>query len=166
MADAAELEALVGTKTQSATVVIERAPLAFFAEAVFDDSQVYQDATVAEAEGFGAIPAPPTFPFVMDNWGRFPDIQGERVKKGPEGLSALGSVFSGGGLILHGEQSFSYERPVKVGDTLKGEGTVVEAYAKESKGKTMTFIVMETQWRDATTGDLVVTSRMNIINRV
>ena len=49
-----------------------------------------------------------------------------------------------GGIILHGEQEFLYHRPVFVGDVLVGEGHVVDAYTKESKGKTMTFIVTET----------------------
>ena len=51
-----------------------------------------------------------------------------------------------GGLILHGEQEFIYHRPVLVGDVLVGEGTITDAYQKESKGRTMTFIVSETNW--------------------
>jgi hypothetical protein len=53
-----------------------------------------------------------------------------------------------------------------VGDVLRGVGTIVDAYAKESKGKTMTFVVTETVWSDASTGDPVVTSRFNIIHRI
>ena len=47
-----------------------------------------------------------------------------------------------GGLILHGEQEFIYHRPVQVGDVLVGEGKITDAYQKESKGRTMTFIVL------------------------
>jgi len=72
---------------------------------------------------------------------------------------------SKGGIILHGEQEFEYFRPVVVGDVLLGEGTVKDAYTKDSKGKTMTFIVTETQWKDATTGEPVVTTRFNLIHR-
>ncbi len=43
---------------------------------------------------------------------------------------------------------------------------MVDAYQKESKGKTMTFVVVETAWTDRATGELVCTSRMNIIHRV
>ena len=53
-----------------------------------------------------------------------------------------------GGLLLHGEQEFIYHRPIVVGDVLVGEGKVVDAYQKESKGKTMTFFVSETTWSD------------------
>jgi len=52
-----------------------------------------------------------------------------------------------------------------VGDVLVGEGHVVDAYAKESKGKTMTFLVTETVWRDEATSEPVVTSRFNLIHR-
>jgi hypothetical protein len=49
---------------------------------------------------------------------------------------------------------------------LEGKGLVVDAYQKESKGKTMTFVVVETAWSDIATGEPVCTSRMNIIHRV
>jgi hypothetical protein len=43
---------------------------------------------------------------------------------------------------------------------------VADAYRKESKGKTMTFVVVETAWREQSTGEPVCTSRMNIIHRI
>ena len=52
------------------------------------------------------------------------------------------------------------------GDVLEGRGTVVDAYRKESKGKVMTFVVVETAWSDQATGEPVCTSRMNIIHRI
>ena len=77
----------------------------------------------------------------------------------------IGPLMAKGGIILHGEQEFIYHRPVFVGDVLEGEGHVVDAYAKESKGKTMTFLVTETVWRDEATKEPVVTSRFNLIHR-
>jgi acyl-coenzyme A thioesterase PaaI-like protein len=71
-----------------------------------------------------------------------------------------------GGIILHGEQEFNYHRPVFAGDVLVGEGKVVDAYEKQSKGKTMTFVVVETAFSDQATGEPVCTSRMNIIHRI
>ncbi|MCL4443925.1 MAG: MaoC family dehydratase N-terminal domain-containing protein, partial [Actinobacteria bacterium] len=78
----------------------------------------------------------------------------------------VGSLMSKGGTILHGEQEFIYHKPVYVGDVLVGEGKVVDAYRKESKGHVMTFVVTEMVWRDDKTGDPVVTSRSNIIHRL
>ena len=47
------------------------------------------------------------------------------------------------------------DRPIVVGDVLTGEGKVVDLYEKESKGRTMTFLVVEDQYRDeqGATGD-------------
>ena len=77
----------------------------------------------------------------------------------------MGQLFAGGGLVLHGEQEFSYQRPITVGDVLVGEGTLTDVYEKESKGKTMTFVVVETVWRDEKDGQPVVTERFNLIHR-
>src|SRR6185369_2310775 len=68
-------------------------------------------------------------------------------------------------LVLHGEQEFEYHRPIVAGAVLRSEGKVVDAYEKESKGKTMTFVVSETVWSDDRTGDPVLTSRFNLIHR-
>ena len=165
MADELVLEELIGTTTQVSTIVVERGPVSFFAECVFDDDPVTRSKAAAEEAGFSNVVASPTFPIAMENWGRFPDLQDEE-SGGPGMMAALRPLIAKGGLILHGEQSFHYHRPVVVGDVLEGEGTVVDAYAKESKGKTMTFVVTETVWSDAATGEPVVTSRFNIIHRI
>ena len=78
---------------------------------------------------------------------------------------AMGRLMAKGGLILHGEQEFVYHRPVLVGDVLVGEGKIADAYQKESGGRTMTFIVTETDWTDEKSGEPVVTVRSNIIHR-
>jgi acyl dehydratase len=166
MPDDEILEQLIGTRTSSATVQIERSAISAFALAVCDQNPIYRDSRASEAAGFDAIPAPPTFPFVMESWGRFPELQPADAPPAGGGMAkVLGPLMAKGGIILHGEQSFDYHRPVAVGDVLDGEGTVVDAYTKESKGRTMTFIVSETVWRDRATGEPVVTSRFNVIHR-
>jgi len=159
------LSAMLGRSTGTVTVVVERGPVANFATAVCDDDPVYRDPTVAEAEGLPAIPAPPTFSIAMASWGAFPELQAPGDAQGMSMSEVLAPLTATGGLILHGEQEFVYHRPVLVGDRLQGEGTIVDAYAKESKGHTMTFIVNETVWRDERTGEPVVTARFNVIHR-
>jgi acyl dehydratase len=162
-----ELKQLIGTKTSSATVLIERAPVSAFATAVCDKNPVYSDSRVAAAAGFDSIPVPPTFPFVMETWGRHAELQPADASPSGGGMAkVLGPLMAKGGLILHGEQSFEYHRPVTVGDLLDGEGTVVDAYTKESKGRTMTFVVTETVWRDHHTREPVVTTRFNVLHRL
>jgi acyl dehydratase len=162
-------KSVIGQCTGRWKIVVERSPVANFAKAVKDNSPIYQDATAAKAAGFDAIPAPPTFPFAMLNWGVFPEEQPEDNPAQPGGTSPvmkiMGGLMSKGGMILHGEQEFTYHRPISVGDVLVGEGSVVDLYEKESKGKTMTFLVTENVFKDEKTGDPVVTSRMNLIHR-
>ena len=160
------LSTIIGTPTGTTVVTVERGQLALFAGAVKDDSPVYRDPRKAAEVGLSGIPAPPTYPFVMGNFGAYPELQDEDGPKGNPMGAVLGPLMANGGLILHGEQEFTYHRPVFAGDVLEGRGLVVDAYQKESKGKTMTFVVVETAWSDTVTGEQVCTSRMNIIHRV
>ena len=161
-----DLSTIIGTPTGTTVVTVERGKLAEFAAAVKDDSPVYRDTRAAADAGLQGIPAPPTYPFVMGNFGAFPELQTDEAPRGNPMGAVLGPLMAKGGLILHGEQEFTYHRPVFAGDVLEGRGTVVDAYRKESKGKTMTFVVVETAWSDQATGEPVCTSRMNIIHRI
>jgi len=160
-----ELKKIIGKPMSKSKVVVERSAVTNFATAVCDPSPVYRDPRAAADAGLTAIPAPPTFAFVMQSWGNFPEIQPEDVPTGNPMGEVLGPLMAKGGLVLHGEQEFEYHRPVYVGDVLLGEGKVVDAYTKESKGKTMTFVVTETVWKDDRTGEPVVTTRFNVIHR-
>jgi acyl dehydratase len=138
------LKGIIGKPTEKAKVVIERAPVQHFADAVLSASPIYHSPEAATQAGIQPSDAPVANPL------------GE----------AMGPLMAKGGLILHGEQEFIYHRPVQVGDVLVGEGTIADAYQKESKGRTMTFIVQETNWSDEKTGEPVVTTRFNVIHRV
>jgi hypothetical protein len=159
------LKGIIGKPTGRSRVVVERGPVSHFAAAVGSTSPIYHDLEAARAAGFSAIPAPPTWPFAMEFSGAFAEIQPKEAEPNPL-MAAMGPLMASGGLILHGEQEFVYHRPIEVGDVLLGEGTITDAYQKESKGKTMTFIVTETKWRDEATGEPVVTSIFNVIHRV
>ena len=160
------LSTIIGTPTGTTVVTVERGQLALFADAVKDPDPVYRDPRAAADAGLPGIPAPPTYPFVMGNFGAYPELQPADAPTGNPMGAVLGPLMAKGGLILHGEQDFTYHRPVVAGDVLEGKGLVVDAYQKESKGKTMTFVVVETAWSEQATGDPVCTSRMNIIHRV
>jgi acyl dehydratase len=161
-----DLQQIIGTQTGKTVVTVERGHIATFAAAIKDDNPVYRDPRAAAEAGLPGIPAPPTYPFVMENFGAYPELQPEEAPAGNAMVTALGPLLAKGGLILHGEQEFSYVRPIFAGDVLLGDGKVVDAYRKESKGKTMTFVVVETAWSDRATGEPVCTSRMNIIHRI
>jgi acyl dehydratase len=77
----------------------------------------------------------------------------------------MGALHAEGALVLHGEQEFTYHRPVEVGDVLRGEGKVMDIYEKDTDAATMTFIVIRTEWTDADSGAPVVTEQFNLIAR-
>ncbi|HEV8064576.1 MAG TPA: MaoC family dehydratase N-terminal domain-containing protein [Acidimicrobiales bacterium] len=157
---------IIGKSTGTTRVVVERGPVAVFADAVKDRSPIYKDAGAAAAAGYDQVPAPPTYPFVMSHWGAFTEMQPEGGGDAMAGIGAvLGPLMAQGGLILHGEQAFEYHRPVVVGDVLVGEGKVVDVYEKESGSHSMTFLVTETTWTDESSGQTVATARTNLLVR-
>ena len=161
------LSTIIGKPTGTTVVTVERGQLALFADAVNDDEPDLPRCRGPQpTAGLPGIPAPPTYPFVMGNFGAFPELQAEDAPAGNPMAEVLGPLMANGGFILHGEQEFTYHRPVLAGDVLVGRGTVADAYQKESKGRTMTFVVVETAWSDQATGEPVCTSRMNIIHRI
>jgi acyl dehydratase len=156
---------LIGKPVPAQRVVIERGPVWFFARAVTDDNPVYRDPAAARAAGFDSIPCPPTFPFAWAHMGAFPEIQPDNTGVPNPMVEVMNQLRSTPGLILHGEQEFVYHRTPQVGDDLVSEGRIADIYQRESKGRTMTFIVTETTWKDARTGEPVVTAIFNLIHR-
>ena len=145
-----DLAGFVGRPTGAGVVTVDRAIVSAFAEAVLDDNPVFRNREVATAAGFADIPVPPTFVFsAAQNWCQWDEEQ-------PPDPT--------GGMILHGEQSFTYHRPAVVGEKLHHHGVVRDVYTKQSGERTMTFMVIETTYTDAD-GAPVVTSTMNLLHR-
>jgi acyl dehydratase len=160
------LKEVIGQPIGKSKVVVERGPVQHFADAVLSSSPIYHSPEAARQAGFDDIPAPPTWAFAMEFSGKFDELQPSDASAAGSPLAkVLGPLMAKGGLILHGEQEFIYHRPVQVGDVLVSEGRIADAYQKESKGRTMTFIVQETNWSDDKTGEPVVTARFNLIHR-
>ncbi len=159
---------LIGRSTGRRRVVVERGPVAVFAEAVKDPDPVYRDAAAAREAGFSSVPVPPTFPFVMAHWGALADLQdaGSGGEREAALLEVLAPLLRAGGLLLHGEQEFEYHSPILVGDVLTGEGRVADVYEKETPGATMTFVVTETTWRHDSSGEVAVVARSNTLVRL
>jgi peroxisomal enoyl-CoA hydratase 2 len=132
---------------------IEAGKIAEFAEAIKEDNPVYFDTTgeTAREHGYEDVPAPPTYTMVSSFFQRRQDVGGR-----PDFGFDLERV-------LHGEQSFEYERVPVAGDVLSAEGEVVDIYQREgSRGGTMTFAEIETTYYDQD-GDPVVRESSTII---
>jgi len=80
-----------------------------FAEAIGDPNPVYRDREAAKAAGHPDVIAPPTFPIVISLSG------GDLLD--PE----LGLNFA---MVVHGEQRFEYQRPLRAGDVVVTESTI------------------------------------------
>jgi acyl dehydratase len=76
-----------------------------FADALGDPNPAYRDREAAKALGHPDVIAPPTFPFVLTF----------RASRAVVDDPDLGIDYS---RVVHGEQRFSYTRPVRAGDAL------------------------------------------------
>lgn len=161
-----EFQEYIGRPTGAGTIHVERGSVSRFAHGVTDTNPVYHDLAAARAEGFDAPPLPPTWTFSSGFLGTWPEDQPEDPT-GNEGnpmMKIMRELMKNGGLVLHGEQEFRYHQSVECGDVLRWQGAITDIYAKESKGKVMTFIVMETVFRNAA-DEPVVTEIFNLIHR-
>ena len=128
-----------------------------FARAVKDASAVYASEDAARAAGFPRVPVPPTYTFVMSSAGALPDVQppgGTGSMYSNTGAEA-GSAFARDGLFLHGEQHFTYHRPVAVGDVLEGRMRTSKPIARQARRGPMEVTYFQTNWTD-TDGNPVV----------
>jgi acyl dehydratase len=157
---------IIGKPTGAYKVRVERGPVSFFASAILDDNAIYHDPVAAKRAGFESIPAPPTFSFAMQHMGRWTEEQPADPTQGVNPMNKImGELFGSGALILHGEQEFTYHRPIVVGDVLVGDGKILDVYERETDAAVMTFVVVETTWSDEKTKQPVVVEKFNLIGR-
>ena len=158
---------IIGTTTGRQRVVVERGHVWRFAQAVKDDNPVYRDPEAAKAAGLDGPTVPPTYGFVLGNGAAYPELQS--FEGGTGGTTDVGKISAelrkDGGLILHGEQEFEYQKPVVAGQVLIREGRVADYYQKQSGDRTMTFVVTEDRFFDEASGEPVLTTRFNLIHR-
>ena len=131
-------------------VRVDHAPVAVFARAVKDASLVYRSEGAARDAGFERVPVPPTFTFVMSDTGAYPDLQptdGTGSMYATSGHEA-GEEFARDGLFLHGEQHFTYHRPVSVGDVLDGRTRTSKPVARIARRGPMEVTWFQTRWTD------------------
>lgn len=122
-------KSFIGHTSEPFTTEIEKGRLKFFAKAIGETDPIYFDEAAAKAAGHPTLPVPPTFLFCaqMDNPQPYSlyDKMGIRIEQ-----------------VLHGEQSFTYHKPVYAGDRLTFQMTVRDVY--EKKGGELGFVVRDT----------------------
>lgn len=140
--------ALIGKQYPASTPYeVGREKIRDFAMAIGDPNPVYTDENAAKAAGFKDIIAPPTFLTVL-NFKYSP-----QVILDPElGLNYM--------FVVHGEQSYVYDRPVYPGDRLTGRARITDIAAR---GKNE-YLYLEA---DIVTeaGERVAVARSTIVSR-
>ncbi len=120
----------VGRSFTPTTAQVEPGRLRYFLNTIGDRNPVFREAAGAQDSGLAGLPVPPTYLFCL----AMLDTEGES-----EFLAALGIDI---GRVLHGEQSFSYHAPVRVGDTLTFRQHLRSV--TEKKGGALTLLVLDT----------------------
>jgi acyl dehydratase len=110
-------QALVGKEYPPIRYEVGREKLREFAESVGETDPIYYDEEAAHAAGHPDIPAVPTFPVLLSR------RVGQKVYEDPD----LGLDYS---RVVHGEQEFTYHRPIFAGDRLLAAGRVAAVQAK------------------------------------
>jgi len=136
---------LVGHETTPQTETITDADVRQFVDAIHDDNPIFRDPAAAERAGFADTPAPPTF------------ITRFRVAFADAGLDPEHSQ------VLHGEQEYSYTRPLVVGDTLTVRHRVA-SLRQSARAGGMAIMTLE-QLADTPDGQQVALGKATIIVR-
>jgi acyl dehydratase len=132
---------------QTAPYLVSREKIREFSRAVFATSPLNHDPEAARAAGYSDVRAPPTFPMVVQ------EATLATLLAAPD----TGIDFS---RVVHGDQSFSYVRPIVAGDELVATLTI--ASVKSLGGHTM--ITSRSTMIDAA-GELVVTALSTLVQR-
>ena len=137
---------VLGIWTEPFAVTIEQSHVDRFVEALGDRNPLYGNEEMAKTSVHGRLIAPPTFPITLP-FNRLP-----------------GGTFDFTGMI-HGEQSFAYERPLYIGETIQLQSRLASKNERKAGGMLMTFYVLEQRGLDQD-HRVIFTASMTVIRRV
>jgi len=90
---------------------VSRVKIAEFADAIGDSNPIYRDRAAAEKAGYRDVVAPPTFPIAIA-------MRASSHAVADPGLNLNYAM------VVHGEQRFSYVRPLHAGDVVTAQVTI------------------------------------------
>ncbi|MGD0241537.1 MAG: MaoC family dehydratase N-terminal domain-containing protein [Streptosporangiaceae bacterium] len=131
----------------SAPYEVSRVKIAEFAAAIGDTSPLCRDRAAAQAAGYPDVVAPPTFAIVITA------ADSARLIADP----GLGVNYA---MVVHGEQSFAYDRPLRAGDVVVAQTTIESIRPVRS----MTTMATLTEIR-TTAGEHVCTAHSTLVER-
>lgn len=145
-------KALIGREFPAVTATIDPESVKAFARALGETDPLYLDDDAAKRGPFGAIVAPPTYPIAF---------MAQSMAGAASSFDELGLNFM---TLVHGEQEFEYERPVKAGETLTLTARIHDVYEKEGRSGILDILVLETEASDQE-GERVFASRQTLVCR-
>jgi acyl dehydratase len=126
---------------------VSRVKIADFADAIGEPSEFCRDREAAQKAGYPDVIAPPTFAIVISM------ASTARVQADP----GLGLDYS---MVVHGEQSFSYARPLHAGDVVVATTTVDSIRAVRGMSMMVTSTDIST-----VDGEHVCTAKSTLVER-
>ncbi|QHA92071.1 MaoC family dehydratase N-terminal domain-containing protein [Bacillus sp. N1-1] len=136
-------ESLIGTRSTPVKNIIERGSLKALSKAIGDDSPLYLDESVGKRSRYGENIAPPTYPRVFD-YGVIQDLD----------LPNVG--------LIHGKQSFHYERPLLAGETVMCSTSLENYYERNGKSGLLGFLLLK-RYGEEPGGKLIFTEEQVVI---
>jgi acyl dehydratase len=133
----------IGKQSNKVKNAVERGAVKKFAEAIGDLHPIYFDEETGRNSRYQTNIAPPTFPRTFD----YGVITGLNLpNKG----------------LIHGEQTFHYERPIRVEEEIYCYTKVKNYFEKKGNFGEMGFLVLENYGEDAT-GALIFSSTSTVV---
>jgi acyl dehydratase len=126
---------------------VSRVKIADFADAIGEPSELCRSREAAVKAGYPDVIAPPTFAVIID----------QRSTKSVVTDPGLGLDYS---MVVHGEQSFSYTRPLHAGDVVIATTTIESIRAVGG----LSMLVTSTSI-DTVDGEHVCTAKSNLVER-
>ena len=139
----------IGHQLPPSELLIERGRLQFFVRSIGETDPMYTDLAAARAAGYPDLPAPPTFVFAAE-------LESGAV------TSLLETLELPIQKILHGEQGFTYLKPVCAGERVTVRSKIADIY--EKKGGALEFVLKSSEARNSS-GELVAELRSLLVCR-
>ncbi|GAB4152903.1 MAG: hypothetical protein Tsb0016_25360 [Sphingomonadales bacterium] len=139
----------IGLESEERCIEVERGQLRLFAKAIGETDPIYSDDGAARAAGYSAMVAPVTYAVALATLA--PQETGSMEAIGIDRMRAL-----------HGEQSFTYHRPICAGDRIRIKSRISDIYQR--KGGALDFVVYETTLINQH-DELTVSFRMVVVQR-
>lgn len=114
------MEHLIGIQSEKVENKIERGKVKEFAEAIGSRNPIFIDKEAGLQSAYGENIAPATYPRVLD-------------------FGTLNSLKLPSKGLIHGEQTYTYQRPLKVGESVFCYQKLIDCYEK----KGMLFVVIK-----------------------